>query len=176
MKTTWIPVCPCSMQETIDVDPLSTTLVKIAIKDEFMYKENAGCMVRITKWTGRDSVPHIQIRTQTVTLDSNCCMEVEVRNPFPDKKLFLQRLDKIACVSVLSGPLKQRLYSRDESPESMETSEKRWFKVSSVVLHRKGSCVTAIRCLHLLVVYYSNSMCCLLFAIYQSSKVRFHFH
>ena len=122
----------------MELEALSTPLVRIGVKHEFTYKENVGCMVRITKWTGRDQVPHVQIRPQIVSLDADCCMEVEVRNPFPDKKLFLQRNDKIACVSVFSSPIKHGMYSRHESPEALETSEKRWFRVSSVVLHRKG--------------------------------------
>jgi len=131
-------------------------LVKISAKEEFRYRENEGCMVRVTKWTGRDSIPGIQIRPQIVTLDDESSMEIEIRNPFADKALFLQRQDKVACLSVLSGPAKPGFFNRDVSPESFETRDKRWFRVSSVVLHRKGtdhqSCIKM--CFLLLYVAY----------------------
>ena len=126
------------MQETIELESLATTLVKVGVKDEFAFPENVGAMVRLTKWTGRDSVPNIQIRPQIVTIDKDLCMEIEVRNPFKDKKLFLQKQDKIACLSVLSGPLNMSQFDREMSPQDFETDSKKWFRVAPMVLHRKG--------------------------------------
>jgi len=127
------------MQETIELESLATTLVKVGVKDEFAFPENVGAMVRLTKWTGRDSVPNIQIRPQIVTIDKDLCMEIEVRNPFKDKKLFLQKQDKIACLSVLSGPLNMSQFDREMSPQDFETDSKKWFRVAPMVLHRKGT-------------------------------------
>ena len=123
-------------------------------------------MVRVTKWTGRDSIPGIQIRPQIVTLDEESSMEIEIRNPFSDKPLFLQKQDKVACLSVLSGPAKPGLFNRDVSPESFETRDKRWFRVSSVVLHRKGTDD------HRVPDVFSFIICCLLFDNYPQIKVR----
>ena len=156
------------MQETIELESLATTLVRVGIKDEFAFQENAGAMVRVTKWTGRDSVPNIQIRPQIVTIDSELCMEIEVRNPFKDKKLFLQRLDKIACLSVLSGPLQMHQFERDISPQDMESDAKKWFRVAPMVLHRKGRPHPSVVCVIDVFLSLAIYRCCFLCNIIDS--------
>lgn len=136
----WIPVTPCTATETVEIDKLGTILVRIAAKGEFSFKDNAGAMVRVTKWTGRDSVPHIHIRPQVVMLDENSSCEIEVYNPLPSKRVTVAKYDKVACISVLSCPPSSEMYdAMDMSPEQMADAPRRWFKVSAVVLHRKGT-------------------------------------
>jgi hypothetical protein len=135
----WIPVTPCTATETVEIDKLGTILVRIAAKGEFSFKDNAGAMVRVTKWTGRDSVPDIHIRPQVVPLDENSSCEIEIYNPMPSKRVTVAKHDKVACISVLScPPSSERYAAMDMSPEQMADAPRRWFKVSAVVLHRKG--------------------------------------
>lgn len=95
---------------------------------------------RITKWTGKDNVNFMVIKPQIVQLVESSCVRVEVSNPYPDKFLNILRHDKIACMSILSATPPSSLFSRlNCSPERYQSADKRWFKVTTVVLHRKGS-------------------------------------
>ena len=80
------------------------------------------------------------IKPQIVQLVESSCVRVEVSNPYPDKFLNILRHDKIACMSILSATPPSSLFSRlNCSPERYQSADKRWFKVTTVVLHRKGS-------------------------------------
>ena len=61
-------------------------MVTVAPRGQFSFKENKGSMVRITKWTGRDYIGCIHIRPQIVTIDENMDLQIEVENPYPEKK------------------------------------------------------------------------------------------
>jgi hypothetical protein len=136
----WIPVTPCAIQEDIDLGPGETGAVSIRAKGEFSFKDNSGCMVRITKWTGKDAMSSVQIRPQIVELDNKSTLKVEVTNPHEERGLELMKYDKIACLSILSAPTHPGLFrSLDCSPDRYETDARRWFKVTTVVLHKKGS-------------------------------------
>ena len=115
-------------------------MVTVAAKGEFSFNENRGCMVRITKWTGRDNVGCIHIKPQIVTLDENLDLQIEVENPYPEKPIHLQKHDKIACLSILSSPIPSGMFTSvgTVSADRYESGSKRWFKVASVVLHKKG--------------------------------------
>merc|ERR1719228_44226 len=135
----WIPIAPCTLLDDVEIEGQSTMMVDISIKGEFNFKENVGCMVRITKWTGRDSVRNIEIRPQIVTLELTNTAQIEVENPFPNKNLFLQKNDKVACISILSAPTYPGLFRGLSScVDTYRTATKKWFRVASVVLHRKG--------------------------------------
>ena len=129
---------PCTATESVDIDKLGTVLVRIAAKGEFSFRDNAGAMVRVTKWTGRDAVAHIQIRPQVVRLDENSSCEIEIYNPLPHKQVAVARHDKVACISVLSCPPSSEMYDAMDASSPDDEAAKRWFKVSAVVLHRKG--------------------------------------
>jgi hypothetical protein len=122
----------------VEIDKLGTVLVRIAAKGEFSFRDNAGAMVRVTKWTGRDAVPHIQIRPQVVKLDENSSCEVEIYNPLPHKRVTVAKYDKVACISVLSCPPSSEMYDAMDASTPDDEAARRWFKVSAVVLHRKG--------------------------------------
>ena len=135
----WIPVTPCALEEDSDLPPGETGTAYIRAKGEFSFRDNSGCMVRITKWTGKDSMSRVQIRPQIVELGRESTIKIEVGNPQQDRTLELMKHDKIACLSVLSAPTYPGLFSNiDCSPERYETQGKRWFKVTTVVLHKKG--------------------------------------
>jgi hypothetical protein len=113
--------------------------VRIAAKGEFSFKDYAGTMVRVTKWTGRNSFPHIHIRPQVVMLDENSSCEIEVYNPLPSKRITVTKKDKVACISVLSCPPSSEMYeAMDMSLEHMTDAPRRWIQVAVAVLHRKG--------------------------------------
>ena len=97
-------------------------------------------MVRITKWTGRDYVGCIHIKPQIVTLDENLDLQIEVENPYPEKTIYIQKYDKLACFSILSSPIPSGMFTSvgTVSADRYESDSKRWFKVTSVVLHKKG--------------------------------------
>ena len=136
----WIPITPCTIQEDVEIEPMSSVMVNIKAKGEFSFKDNPGCFVRVTKWTGKDNVNFMVIKPQIVKLLDSSCVKVEVGNPYPDKFLNIYKHDKIACMSILAATPPAALF-RDLncSPERYQSSEKRWFKVTTVVLHRKGS-------------------------------------
>ena len=96
-------------------------------------------MVKITKWTGIESVSCIHIKPQITTLNEHDELHIEVENPYSEKNLFIRKHEKIACLSILSAPIPSGLYSRvSYSPDRFNTDSKRWFKVTNVVLHKKG--------------------------------------
>ena len=66
-QSKWIPVTPCSLQEDVQVARMSTMMVTIKAKGEFSFKDNADCMVKITKWTGKDPVSDIHVERQIVS-------------------------------------------------------------------------------------------------------------
>ena len=136
----WIPITPCTIQDDVEIEPMSGIMVNIKAKGEFSFKDNPGCFVRITKWTGKDNVNFMVIKPQIVKLVDSSCVKIEVGNPYPDKFLNIYKHDKIACMSILAATPPAALF-RDLncSPERYQSSEKRWFKVTTVVLHRKGS-------------------------------------
>ena len=131
---------PCALQEDVQVERMSTMIVTIKAKGEFSFKDNPGCMVKITKWTGKDSVSNIHVRPQIVSLTDSSYVSIEVGNTYQDKTISLHKYDKIACLSILSAPMPSRLFSSSScSPDRFQTGERRWFKVTTVVLHKKGS-------------------------------------
>ena len=135
----WIPLTPCAILDDVDLGPGETMEVAIRAKGEFSFKDNPGCMVRITKWTGKDSMSSVQIRPQIVQLDDRTSVTIEVSNPHPERNLELLKHDKIACLSVLSAPAHPSLFRGLRcSPDRYQTDEQRWFKVTTVVLHKKG--------------------------------------
>merc|ERR1712192_159119 len=46
----WIPLTPCAILDDVDLGPGESKEVAIRAKGEFSFKDNPGCMVRITKW------------------------------------------------------------------------------------------------------------------------------
>ena len=119
---------------------MSTAMVTVKAKGEFSFKDNPGCMVKITKWTGKDSVNSIHVRPQIVRLSESSYVSVEVSNTYQEKNISLYKYDKIACLSILSAPPPSSLFSSLScSPDRFETAERKWFKVTTVVLHKKGS-------------------------------------
>ena len=115
-------------------------VVTIATKGEFSFSDNQGCLVRITKWTGKDCVDYIYIKPQIVTLDKNLDLRIEVENPNPERSVSLRRFDKIACLSILSSSIPPAVFSPGVTLplDKLQTESERWFKVSTIVLHRKG--------------------------------------
>ena len=139
-QSQWIPVTPCSIQEDVEVGSMSSMMVPIKAKGEFSFKDNAGCMVRITKWTGKDAVSNIHVRPQIVHLSNSSYVLICVDNTYQDRSISLHKHDKIACLSILSAPTPSRMFSSLScSPDRLQTGERRWFKVTTVVLHKKGS-------------------------------------
>lgn len=135
----WIPITPCTIQEDVEVEPMSTVTVNIKAKGEFSFKDNLGCYVRITKWTGKDSVDFLTIKPQVIKIDHSMA-RVEMSNTYSDKFLNILRHDKVACMSILSSPPPSAMLSRINcSPERYQSQDKKWFKVTTVVLHKKGS-------------------------------------
>merc|ERR1712013_857160 len=67
-------------------------------------------------------------------------MQIEVENPYPEKKLYLRKYDNISCLSILTSPIPSALFSsiNSSTADKYEDGNKRWFKVTSVVLHKKG--------------------------------------
>ena len=119
---------------------MSAMIVTIKAKGEFSFKDNPGCMVKMTKWTGKDSVSSIHVRPQIVRLTGSSYVSIEVANTYQDKTISLHKYDKIACLSILSAPMPSRLFSSlSSSPDRFQTGDRRWFKVTTVVLHKKGS-------------------------------------
>ena len=139
-KEHWLPVSPCLLQHDVTVEKSSTMMVTVAQRAQFSFRENKGCMVRITKWTGRDFIGCIHIKPQIVNLDENIELQIEVENPYPEKNIYLKKHDNIACLSILTSPIPSHVFSSVHSsyPEDYEHDKKRWFKVTSVVLHKKG--------------------------------------
>merc|ERR1712013_933257 len=139
-KEQWVAVSPCSIQENVTLEKCSTMMVTVAPRVQFSFKDNIGSMVRMTKWTGRDYIGCIHIKPQIVTIDENLDLQIEVENPYPEKKLYLRKYDNISCLSILTSPIPSALFSsiNSSTADKYEDGNKRWFKVTSVVLHKKG--------------------------------------
>lgn len=115
-------------------------MVTIKAKGEFSFRDNPGCMVKITKWTGKDSVSNIHVRPQIVSLTDRSSVSIEIANTYQEETISLLKYDKIACLSILSAPIPSRMFSSLScSPDRLQTGERKWFKVTTVVLHKKGS-------------------------------------
>ena len=141
--TRWVPICPCEMTSTVDILPMGYITVRIGIKAEFVYDENIGCQVRMTKWTGKDmydnaNVRDLVVRPQIVTIDEDNCLEIEVHNPSKDKKLYLKKYDKVACLQILSVPFERRSFAHEKHIERAVDGNKKWFRVTNVVMQRRG--------------------------------------
>lgn len=113
--------------------------MRIAPKGEFSFPENQNSMVRVTKWTGRDSIANVRIKPQVVVLGETPNLEIEVEGEGD-----LQRHDKIACLSILSTSIPPGLFtssssSRLEWTDKTNDSDRKWFRVTTVVLHKKGT-------------------------------------
>ena len=117
---------------------MSTVLVNNKAKGEFSFKDNLGCYVRITKWTGKDSVDFLTLKPQVIKIESSL-VRVEMSNTYSDKFLNIYKHDKVACMSILSSLPPSAMLSRMNcSPERYQSQDKRWFKLTTVVLHKKG--------------------------------------
>ena len=141
--TRWVPICPCEMTSSVDIVPMGYITVRIGIKAEFVYDENIGCQVRMTKWTGKDmhdnaNVRDLVVRPQIVTIDEDNCLEIEVHNPSNDKRLYLKKYDKIACLQILSVPIERRSFAHEKHIERTVDGNKKWFRVTNVVMQRRG--------------------------------------
>ena len=136
----WVPVSSCTIQANITLEKCSTMMVTVAPRGQFSFKENKGSMVRITKWTGRDYIGCLHIRPQIVTIDENMDLQIEVENPYPEKTIYLKKHDSIACLSILTSPIPSAMFSsvHYSAADKFEKGSKRWVKVTSVVLHKKG--------------------------------------
>lgn len=138
-RNNWIAVAPCTLDESITLQPGKVIKVKVAPKGEFSFKENQGCMVRVTKWTGRDSINNVKIKPQLVTVGSLPSMEIEIEG-----EGHVGRVDKIACLSILSAQIPSALFTSAASRrldwcDRTQNSDRRWFRVTTVVLHKKGT-------------------------------------
>ena len=137
-RSNWIAVAPCTLQESVHLQRGVPVLVRVAPKGEFSFPENENSMVRVTKWTGRDSIANVRIKPQVVTLGSTPNLEIEVEGEGD-----LHRFDKIACLSILSTSIPPGLFTSAAShrldwTDRTEDSDRRWFRVTTVVLHKKG--------------------------------------
>ena len=137
-RSNWIAVAPCTLQESVHLQRGVPVLVRVAPKGEFSFPENQHSMVKVTKWTGRDAIPNVRIRPQVVTLGETPNLEIELEGEGD-----LHRFDKIACLSILSTSIPPGLFTSAAShrldwKDRTEDSDRRWFRVSTVVLHKKG--------------------------------------
>ena len=137
-RNNWIAVSPCTLQEGVTLHPGAPARVRVAPKGEFSFPENQNCLVRVTKWTGRDSVTNVTIRPQLVTLGDTPDMEIEVEGEGQ-----LQRHAKVACLSILAAKIPSGLFTsaaarRLDWTDRSENMDRRWFRVTTVVLHKKG--------------------------------------
>ena len=113
-KITWIAVSPCVIMDNVNLQQDTKRELQVVQKDQYYFPDNAGFMVKITKWTGQDHVQGIHISPQTVTLDDNRDINVIVENPYDDRELKLEKMDKVACLSILSAPIPR--FSNSLSP------------------------------------------------------------
>ena len=114
-KKTWIAVSPCVIMDNLTLEEDTKRKITVVQKDQYYFPCNAGCMVKITKWTGQDHVGGIHVSQQTVTLEDKRDIDVVVENPYEDRQLKLEKLDKIACLSILSAPIPR--FSNSLSPD-----------------------------------------------------------
>lgn len=135
-KITWIAVSPCVIMDNLTLEEDSKRSIQVVQKDQYYFPDNAGFMVKITKWTGQDHVQGIHISEQIVSLDEKRDIDVVVENPYDNKQLKLEKMDKVACLSIFSTPIPR--FSNSLSPQRYETHNERWFKVTTALLHKKG--------------------------------------
>jgi len=132
-------VSPCTLQEGVTLHRGAQTRLRVAPKGEFSFPENQNCLVRVTKWTGRDSISNVKIKPQLVTLGDTPDLEIEVEGEGQ-----LQRYDKVACLSILAAQIPSGLFTsaaarRLDWTDRSDNMDRRWFRVTTVVLHKKGT-------------------------------------
>ena len=132
----WIAVSPLSLLSDVSLEKASKCRVVLSLRDQFSFSTNSGSVVKISKWSGRESVNCVVVSPQVVTLQDGGEIEVEIENPYYDRTLRLRKHEKIACLSILTCPVPRHL--SDTAPDRYCTSTQRWFRVSQAVLHRKG--------------------------------------
>ena len=137
-RNNWIAVSPCTLQEGVTLHRGAQTRLRVAPKGEFSFPENQNCLVRVTKWTGRDSISNVKIKPQLVTLGDTPDLEIEVEGEGQ-----LQRYDKVACLSILAAQIPSGLFTsaaarRLDWTDRSDNMDRRWFRVTTVVLHKKG--------------------------------------
>lgn len=135
-KLNWIAVSPCVIMDNLTLETETTRHISVVQKDQYYFPGNAGVMVKITKWTGQDHVGGIHVSPQNVALEDKRDIDIVVENPYEDRALKLEKMDKIACLSVLSCPIPR--FSNSLSPDRYENNNERWFKVTTALLHKKG--------------------------------------
>lgn len=135
-RSHWIAVSPCVIMDNITLNQVSKRPISVVQKDQYYFPSNAGFDVKITKWTGQDHIGGVHISQQVVKVEEKRDLDIMVENPYDDRALKLEKLDKIACLSVFSVPIPR--FSNSMSPERYETHNERWFKVTTALLHKKG--------------------------------------
>ena len=114
-KSHWIAVSPCVIMDNLTLDQVSKRTVSVVQKDQYYFPSNAGFEVKITKWTGQDHIGGVHISQQVVRVEEKRDLDIMVENPYDDRTLQLEKLDKIACLSVFSVPIPR--FSNSMSPE-----------------------------------------------------------
>ena len=127
---------PLSLTSDVSLEKASKCRVLLSLRDQFSFSSNTGTAVKISKWSGRESVNCVAVSPQVVTLQDGHEIEVEIENPYYDRTLRLRKHEKVACLSILTCPVPR--YLSDTAPDRFSTSTQRWFRVSKAVLHRKG--------------------------------------
>ena len=101
--------------DNITLEQVSKRPVSVVQKDQYYFPSNAGFDVKITKWTGQDHIGGVHISQQVVKVEEKRDLDILVENPYDDRTLKLEKLDKIACLSVFSVPIPR--FSNSMSPE-----------------------------------------------------------
>ena len=101
----WIAVSPVSLEDDLKMERNSVKEVACVVRDQFCFPSNTDCRVKISKWTGRDSVTSVEMKPQVVTLEDENKLSLSLENPFYDRDLRLRKHDKVGCLSILSSPL-----------------------------------------------------------------------
>ena len=114
-RSHWIAVSPCVIMDNITLEQVSKRPVSVVQKDQYYFPSNAGFDVKITKWTGQDHIGGVHISQQVVKVEEKRDLDILVENPYDDRTLKLEKLDKIACLSVFSVPIPR--FSNSMSPE-----------------------------------------------------------
>ena len=114
-RSHWIAVSPCVIMDNITLEKVSKRPVSVVQKDQYYFPDNAGFDVKITKWTGQDHIGGVHVSQQVVKVEEKRDLDVMVENPYDDRTLKLEKLDKIACLSVFSVPIPR--FSNSMSPE-----------------------------------------------------------
>ena len=114
-RSHWIAVSPCVIMDNITLEKVSKRPISVVQKDQYYFPSNAGFDVKITKWTGQDHIGGVHISQQVVKVEEKRDLDILVENPYDDRTLKLEKLDKIACLSVFSVPIPR--FSNSMSPE-----------------------------------------------------------